>query len=82
VVGLGAAAALRASGSQPSLILSGILLFVFVEVISIGFFTAVADFLLGGSAWWSIAAPNLLAVFGMIYSLWIRHPEAHSSIEQ
>lgn len=73
-VGILVAAFVRRVEEMPQLILGGVLIFVSLETVFVGYLAIVAEFLLGDLAWWAIALGNLLAAFGMGVFFVRRHP--------
>ncbi len=73
-IGLLVSAFVRRAEEMPHLVFGGMLLFVTLETVFVGYLAIAAEFLLGALAWWAIALGNLLAAAGMgAYFLW-RHP--------
>lgn len=79
-VGLIASAIAWEAETKPPIILGAILLFVAFEAFFLGLLAVVAEFLLGPLAWWAIAVGNLLAVLGMGYYLWVKHPRLREAL--
>ncbi len=80
VVGFIASAIAGQAEETPPLILGAILLFVAFQALFLGLLAAVAEFLLGPLAWWSIALGNVLAVLAMGYYIWQRHPKLREAL--
>ncbi len=80
VVGLLASAIVWQAEVMPPLLLGAVLLFVAFEAFFLGLLAVVAEFLLGPLAWWSIAVGNLLAVLGMGWFFWRRHPKLKEAL--
>ncbi len=79
-VGILASAIVWQSEKTPPLLLGAVLLFVAFEAFFLAILAVVAEFLLGPLAWWSIAVGNLLAVVGMGWYLWKRHPRLREAL--
>ncbi len=82
VVGLLASAIVWQAEATPPLLLGAVLLFVAFEAFFLGLLAVVAEFLLGPLAWWSIAIGNLLAVVGMGWYFWRRHPGLREKLDR
>jgi len=74
VAGLLGAGFVRRAEEMPHLIFGGMLLFVSLETVFVGYLAIAAEFLLGALAWWAIALGNLLAAAGMGAFFLRRHP--------
>jgi hypothetical protein len=79
-VGILASAIVWQSEETPPLLLGAVLLFAAFEAFFLAILAVVAEFLLGPLAWWSIAVGNLLAVVGMGWYLWRRHPRLREAL--
>ncbi len=81
-LGLAAASLLHAARKQPAVLAGLLLLFVAFQVAFYGVTEVLSmNELLGGMAWWSIGAANLLAAFGMGRYLLREHPELKTTLE-
>lgn len=74
VIGLFAAWLFEEADRHPPALLAMVLLFVTVEVFSLGLLSAVANWLFDTIPWWSPIVANLLAALGMAFYLWRQHP--------
>jgi hypothetical protein len=78
--GILVSAFVRRIEKAPHLIIGGILLFVSLETLFVGYLAIVAEFLLGSLAWWTIALGNLLATAAMATFFLRRHPELRAAL--
>ncbi len=77
VIGIVAAAAVRASDREPSIIAGFLFLFVVMEVGAIGYIYVLSKgSALGNLAWYQVGAANLLSAIVMGKVLLRKHPEA------
>lgn len=74
IAGLGAAWLMEAADRHPPALIGVVLLFVTLEVLSLGILSAVAAWLFETVPWWSPVVANLLAAGVMASYLWAEHP--------
>lgn len=80
LVGLLASALVEGARREPHVLLASVLLFVTLEVLSVGLLAVVAEWLLDAIHWWMIIAANLIAAVGMGGYLLYRHPEVRENL--
>jgi hypothetical protein len=72
--GLFAAWLMEAAAHSPPALLAMVLIFVVLEVLSLGLLSTVANWLSEIVPWWSPIVANLIAALGMVAYLWHEHP--------
>ena len=74
LVGLAAARLFAEAERNPPVLLALVLLFVTLEVLSLGVLAAVAMWLFETVPWWTVVVANLIAAGAMGLYLWRKHP--------
>ena len=74
LAGLGAAWLMEEADRYPPALIGMVLLFVTLEVLSLGLISAVAAWLFETVPWWTVLIANLLAAGAMVGYLWREHP--------
>ena len=74
LVGLIAARLIAEAEAHPPLLLALVLLFVTLEVLSLGVLAAVAVWLFETVPWWAVIIANFMGAVAMAGYLWRRHP--------
>ena len=82
LVGVTAAAIVRWSEREPSVLAGALILFVAVQVLFYGFTAMMSQReLIGSLAWYQVGAANLVAAALMVSYLWKRHPQLGTELK-